>query len=79
MVKPALAYVYVISTVSTGVDAPVAAYHVSGEYAMVKYAAAAGAVDEKGVVLEVTAAIKRAGADMIITYFAEELAEWLSG
>ncbi len=77
MVKPAGAYLDVISCVSANVDAPVAAYHVSGEYAMIKFAAAAGALDEKCSAMEVTAGIKRAGADLIITYFAEALAEWL--
>jgi len=77
MVKPAATYLDVISAVSSGVDAPVAAYHVSGEYAMIRFAAAAGAVDERAAALEVTSAIKRAGADLIITYYAEALAEWL--
>ena len=77
MVKPAAAYLDVISTVARELDAPLAAYHVSGEYAMIKFAAAAGALDEKRSAMEVTAAIKRAGADLIITYFAEALAEWL--
>ena len=79
MVKPAANYLDVIAAVSADLDAPLAAYHVSGEYAMIKYAAAAGALDEKAAVLEVIAAIKRAGADLIITYFAEALAEWLGG
>jgi len=79
MVKPAAAYLDVISAVSAGVDAPVAAYHVSGEYAMIRLAAAAGAVDERAAVLEITSAIKRAGADLIITYYAEQLAGWLGG
>jgi len=56
---------------------PLAAYHVSGEYAMLKAAAANGWLDERGAVIEVTTAIKRAGADLIITYYAEQLAEWL--
>jgi len=79
MVKPAAAYLDVISAVSAGVDAPVAAYHVSGEYAMIRLAAAAGAIDERAAVLEITSAIKRAGADLIITYYAEQLAGWLGG
>jgi len=78
MVKPAAAYLDVIAAVAAGVDAPLAAYHVSGEYAMIKFAAAAGALDERAAALEVTAAIKRAGADLIITYFAEALAGWLA-
>jgi len=57
----------------------VAAYHVSGEYAMIRAAAAAGAIYEKAVALEITAAIKRAGADCIITYYAEQLADWVGG
>jgi len=77
MVKPAATYLDVISLVARELDAPLAAYHVSGEYALIKFAAAAGAIDEKQVVLETTAAMKRAGADLIITYFAEALAEWL--
>jgi porphobilinogen synthase len=77
MVKPAAAYLDVISAVSSEVDAPVAAYHVSGEYAMIRLAAAAGAIDERTAALEITSAIKRAGADLIVTYFAEALASWL--
>ncbi len=77
MVKPAGAYLDVIARVSERIDAPLAAYHVSGEYAMIKLAAAAGAMDERQAVLEITSAIKRAGADLIITYFAEALAGWL--
>jgi len=77
MVKPAGAYLDVISQIASSLDAPLVAYHVSGEYAMIRYAAAAGALDERQAVLEVTSAIKRAGADLIITYFAEALAQWL--
>ena len=77
MVKPAAAYLDVIAAVAAGADAPLAAYHVSGEYAMIKFAAAAGALDERAAAIEVTAAIRRAGADLIITYFAEALAGWL--
>jgi porphobilinogen synthase len=77
MVKPAAAYLDVISAVSAALDAPLAAYHTSGEYAMIKLAAAAGAIDEKRAAMEVTSAIKRAGADLIISYFAEDLAGWL--
>jgi porphobilinogen synthase len=76
MVKPAIAYLDVIAELAS-LPAPLAAYHVSGEYAMIKFAAAAGAIREKEVVLETTSALKRAGADLIITYFAEALAEWL--
>jgi len=77
MVKPAAAYLDIIAAVRGRFDAPLAAYHVSGEYAMLKTAAAAGCLDERAAVLEVTAAIKRSGADLIITYFAEQLAQWL--
>ncbi|HLK44426.1 MAG TPA: porphobilinogen synthase [Acidimicrobiales bacterium] len=77
MVKPALAYLDVISRVRAAVDLPVAAYHVSGEYAMVKAAAANGWVDGDAVALEHITAVKRAGADIILTYFARELAEAL--
>jgi len=77
MVKPAATYLDVIAEVRGRFDAPLAAYHVSGEYAMLKAAAAAGWLDERAAAIEVTSAIKRAGADLIITYFAEQLAEWL--
>ncbi len=78
MVKPAAAYLDVIADVRRRFDAPLAAYHVSGEYAMIKAAAAAGWLDEQAAAMEITTAIKRAGADLIITYFAEQLAKWLS-
>ena len=77
MVKPASAYLDVIAQVRNRFNVPLAAYHVSGEYSMIKAAAQAGWLDERGVVMEVTTAIKRAGADLIITYFAEQLADWL--
>jgi porphobilinogen synthase len=79
MVKPALAYLDVIATVRARVDVPVAAYHVSGEYAMIKAAAERGWIDGAAVALEHTVAIKRAGADLILTYLAGELAETLNG
>jgi porphobilinogen synthase len=79
MVKPALAYLDVIAAVRRRVDVPVAAYHVSGEYAMIKAAAERGWIDGAAVALEHTIAIKRAGADMILTYLAGELAETLHG
>ena len=79
MVKPALAYLDVIAAVRAAVDVPVAAYHVSGEYAMVKAAAERGWVDGKAVALEHLGAVKRAGADVILTYLARELAEHLHG
>jgi porphobilinogen synthase len=77
MVKPALAYLDVIARVRDAVDVPVAAYHVSGEYAMVKAAGANGWIDADAVALEHITAVKRAGADVILTYFARELAERL--
>jgi porphobilinogen synthase len=78
MVKPALAYLDVIADVRAAVDVPVAAYQVSGEYAMVKAAAERGWIDGPAVALEHVTAIKRAGADVILTYFAAELAEMLT-
>jgi len=78
MIKPALAYLDVIAAVRAVTLRPVAAYNVSGEYAMVKAAVAAGAFDERAVVLETLTAIRRAGADMIITYHAEDAARWLA-
>jgi len=77
MVKPALAYLDVIAAVAASVDVPVAAYHVSGEYAMVKAAAERGWIDGDAVALEHLVSVKRAGASMILTYFAAELAEGL--
>jgi porphobilinogen synthase len=77
MVKPAIAYLDVIRAVRERFDCPVAAYNVSGEYAMVKAAAAAGHLDEKAAALESLVAIKRAGADLIFTYWAKDLARWL--
>ncbi|MDQ1400919.1 MAG: porphobilinogen synthase [Acidimicrobiaceae bacterium] len=79
MVKPALAYLDVIRDVRQMVDVPVAAYHVSGEYAMIKAAAANGWIDGDAVALEHLTAIKRAGADLILTYLAGEIAETLDG
>ena len=79
MVKPALAYLDVIHRVKKRFKMPTAAYNVSGEYAMVKAAAREGWLDEKSTILEILTAIKRAGADMIITYHAKEAAEWLQG
>jgi porphobilinogen synthase len=75
MVKPALSYLDVISAVRAQVDVPVAAYHVSGEYAMIKAAAANGWIDHDTVALEQLTAVKRAGADIILTYFAHWFAE----
>jgi len=79
MVKPALAYLDVIAAVRASVDVPLAAYHVSGEYSMIKAAAERGWIDGTAVALEHLLAIKRAGADMILTYLAGELAESLHG
>ena len=78
MVKPALAFLDVIRAVKARFDLPLAAYNVSGEYAMVKAAAEAGWIDGKAVALEILTAIKRAGADVILTYHALEAAEWLN-
>ncbi len=77
MVKPALPYLDVIRAVRERFDLPVAAFNVSGEYALVKAAAAAGDVDERAAALETLTAIRRAGADVIVTYWAKELAAWL--
>jgi porphobilinogen synthase len=77
MVKPALAYLDVIRAVRERFDCPVAAFNVSGEYAMVKAASAAGHLDEKAAALETLVAIKRAGADLVFTYWAKDLARWL--
>lgn len=79
MVKPALAYLDVIAAVRAAVDVPLAAYHVSGEYSMVAAAAERGWLDRQAVALEHLGAIKRAGADLIVTYFAAEVAEVLGG
>jgi len=79
MVKPALAYLDVLSEVRRATNLPVAAYNVSGEYAMLKAAAQAGWIDEKRVALEILTAIKRAGADIILTYSAVDAARWLQG
>ena len=77
MVKPALPYLDVIRAVRERFDAPLAAYSVSGEYAMVKAAAARGWLDERQGALETLTAIKRAGADVIVSYWTKELAQWL--
>ena len=77
MVKPALAYLDIIHRVKERFAVPVAAYNVSGEFAMVKAAAQKGWIDEQRVALEILTSIKRAGADMILTYFARDAARWL--
>ncbi len=77
MVKPAMAYMDVIRQVRDHCDLPIAAYNVSGEFSMIKAAAQNGWIDERRVAMEVLTGIRRAGADMIITYFAPDVAEWL--
>jgi len=77
MVKPALPYLDVVRRVKDATSLPVAAYHVSGEYGMLKAAAAAGMLDERAAVLEALTSIRRAGADIVITYHAKDAARWL--
>ena len=77
MVKPALPYLDIVWRVRERFGKPTAVYHVSGEYAMVKAAAAKGLLDERAAVLEIMTALKRAGADIIVTYWARELAKWM--
>ena len=77
MVKPAMAYLDIVSKVRSQINNPVAVYNVSGEYAMVKAAAINGWIDEKRIVLESLTSMKRAGADIIITYHALDVAEWI--
>ena len=77
MVKPALAYLDVLAAVSQALPVPLAAYNVSGEFSMIKAAAQRGWIDERRVALEVLTGIKRAGADMILTYFAKDAVRWL--
>jgi porphobilinogen synthase len=77
MVKPALPYLDVLRAVRDRFDAPVGAYNVSGEYALIKDAAAAGHLDERSAALESLTAIKRAGADLVVSYWTKELAAWL--
>lgn len=78
MVKPGTAYLDVLASIRANSSRPLAVYHVSGEYAMIKAGAAAGVIDEKSIVLETMTAFKRAGADLIITYYAEDLIDWLA-
>ncbi len=78
MVKPAMTYLDVLSDLAAGLDVPLAAYHVSGEYAMIKAAAERGWIDGPAVALEQITAVRRAGADVVLTYFARELAEELA-
>jgi porphobilinogen synthase len=77
MVKPAIPYLDVIQRVKAATGAPVGAYHVSGEYSMLKAAALNGWIDERSAVLETLTAIRRAGADLVFTYYAKEAAAWL--
>jgi porphobilinogen synthase len=79
MVKPALAYLDIIRRVKERFGVPVAAYNVSGEFAMVKAAAQNGWIDERRITLEILTSIKRAGADMVLTYHAPDVARWLKG
>jgi porphobilinogen synthase len=77
MVKPALPYLDVVRRVKEETGAPVAAFQVSGEYSMLKAAADAGWIDERAAVLEALTSIRRAGADIVVTYFAKRAAGWL--
>lgn len=77
MVKPGATYLDLIAAVKRRFDAPLVAYHVSGEYSAIKAAAQLGWLDERAAAIEITSAMRRAGADLIITYFAEQLADWL--
>ena len=77
MVKPGIAYLDVLHEVRNSCDKPIAVYSVSGEYSMIKAGAAAGYIDEKGIVCESTVAMYRAGADILITYYAKEIAEYI--
>lgn len=77
IVKPAMSYLDIVRAVKDEINIPICAYNVSGEYAMVKAGAKAGLIDERGVALEMLLSMKRAGADMIITYYALEAARWL--
>jgi porphobilinogen synthase len=79
MVKPAVTYLDVIARARPLVDVPIAAYHVSGEYSMIHAAAANGWIELEAVALEQLTAIRRAGADLILTYFAADAARWLGG
>jgi len=78
MVKPAMSYLDVIHRVKESIDLPVAAYNVSGEFSMIKAASQLGWVDEKRIALEMLTSIKRAGADLILTYYAKDAARWLN-
>ena len=77
MVKPGMPYLDIIRRLKDNSDLPIAAYHVSGEYAMLKAAVEKGWLDEKDVVLETLTCFKRAGADIILTYCAKQAAQWM--
>ena len=77
MVKPALSYLDIISDLKSSFDIPIAAYNVSGEYSLVKAAGRLGWIDEKKLIMEILVSIKRAGADLILTYFAKDAARFL--
>src|SRR5699024_2515233 len=77
IVKPAMTYLDIVSDMKRTIDLPIVAYNVSGEYAMVKAAAANGWIDEQADVMEKMTALKRAGADVIITYFAKDIGRWI--
>src|SRR5207302_8743555 len=79
MIKPALPYLDILWRVREKFRKPTAVYHVSGEFAMIKAAAEKGIVDERAAVFEVMTSLKRAGADIIVTYWARDLAEWIRG
>jgi porphobilinogen synthase len=78
MIKPALAYLDIIRTIRDLIDLPVAAYNVSGEFSMIKAAGQLAWIDEQKIVLEILTSIKRAGADLILSYFCKDLAKWLN-
>jgi porphobilinogen synthase len=77
MVKPGMPYLDIIHRLKNATPLPVAAYHVSGEYAMIKAASERGWVTEKDVVMEAMTCFKRAGADVILTYYAKQAAQWI--
>ena len=77
MVKPAMTYLDIVSDLAREIDVPLCAYHVSGEYAMIKAAGQNGWIDASAVALEQLTAVRRAGADFVLTYFAREVAEEL--
>jgi porphobilinogen synthase len=79
MVKPALSYLDIIQRAKDNYNIPIAAYNVSGEFSMVKAAAEKGWIDEQRITKEILTSIKRAGADIILTYHAKEIAQWLNG